>query len=596
MNYKKNFLLTTPLKIGFKKPLKKNFYLLGEWCNLISLNNNLIFKVQRHHWTNFKKLKKDSVFIEKTYEKFLDNIYKELNKLHKKKKDKNYWRIIIGPWLSFYITTMYERWETLRIFFENNNKKFEIISNNKDNKCLINFNTIDFLTKAQSDHLWNHENYLRIIKFKYQNKVFETKYKFSEGQKRKICKKLKTRSFFSKIFYLIDYFLSLIALKYNNLILESFYFSKIDLIYLHLKLRLIPSFYKKTFSDLKFLNFNKLDKNKRLLICQKINFSKGSFFDYLIYSIRQDFPTCYVEKFQDFDNSIKGYISKKKKIFTMVSHFFNERFKFWVAEMVSKGSSLHIVHHGGSLPPKLSLFLNHNQKISKKILSWFNFKSKDFTQISPVQLKKYKFLKQNVETKCLILSCETNRYPVRCQSWPYAEQYKLWFKEVCTLVENFKKDIYDNVTYRCISSENGYETIKQFEKKFKGLESTNTESSTLKEELTKTKIAICTYPDTPIADCITSNVPTIIIFSKKLYRLNDNTKKLIKNLEKNNIFFEDPILASKHINDIWENPQKWWQSKEIQSCVNQLRKKAFNLKDNWREEWSNYLKKEINKI
>ena len=53
----------------------------------------------------------------------------------------------------------------------------------------------------------------------------------------------------------------------------------------------------------------------------------------------------------------------------------------------------------------------------------------------------YKFLKQNVETKCLILSCETNRYPVRCQSWPYAEQYKLWFKEVCTLVENFKKDI-----------------------------------------------------------------------------------------------------------------------------------------------------------
>ena len=35
------------------------------------------------------------------------------------------------------------------------------------------------------------------------------------------------------------------------------------------------------------------------------------------------------------------------------------------------------------------------KKISKKILSWFNFKSKDFKQISPVQLKKYKFLKQS---------------------------------------------------------------------------------------------------------------------------------------------------------------------------------------------------------
>ena len=101
---------------------------------------------------------------------------------------------------------MYERWETLRIFFENNNKKFEIISNNQDKKCLINLNTIDFLTKAQSDNLWNHENYLRIIKFKYQNKVIETKYKFDVTQKKKTYKKVKIDSFYSKIFILIDYF------------------------------------------------------------------------------------------------------------------------------------------------------------------------------------------------------------------------------------------------------------------------------------------------------------------------------------------------------------------------------------------------------
>ena len=78
MSHKTNFLLTTPLKIGFKKPLKKNFYLLGEWCNLTHLNNSYVFKVQKHHWTNFNKLKKDSIFIEykdKELTLFLDGHY-----------------------------------------------------------------------------------------------------------------------------------------------------------------------------------------------------------------------------------------------------------------------------------------------------------------------------------------------------------------------------------------------------------------------------------------------------------------------------------------------------------------------------------------
>ena len=52
----------------------------------------------------------------------------------------------------------------------------------------------------------------------------------------------------------------------------------------------------------------------------------------------------------------------------MTSHFFNERFKIWLAEMISKGSKLQIAHHGGSLPPQLSLFIDHNEKISDKIL------------------------------------------------------------------------------------------------------------------------------------------------------------------------------------------------------------------------------------
>ena len=273
----------------------------------------------------------------------------------------------------------------------------------------------------------------------------------------------------------------------------------------------------------------------------------------------------------------------------MTSHFFNERFKIWLAEMTSKGSKLQIAHHGGSLPPKLSLFIDHNDKISDKILSWFKFNKKIFKQMSPVQLLRFKKIHNKSKNTCLILACETNRYPVRCQSWPYVEQYKLWLNDINIIVENLQPIIQKKVIYRCSSDQMGFGTINRFKQKFKKLKSTDIHQSNLTKELSKAKLTICTYPDTTIADSIMSDTPTIIVFSTKLYRLSKQSNKIIKYLKKNNIFFDDMKKASKHINNIWRDPNIWWKSSKVQVALARFKKDAFNVKENWIEEWSNHI-------
>lgn len=592
MKTQHTILVTTAINFNFKKS-KNNISLLGEWCktNERYSKKNFAHKVQKCHWTDINKLNKDSSYIKNQYEGILNILYKDLNKLNNKKKDKRYWRIIIGPWLTFYIAAMFDRWETIRIFFKKNRNIKTSYLKNIDKKILTSKNTLNFLINAQNNDIWNHENFLRIINFNYKENINHEAGTISFLKKKRIKSiQYNFKTIIKYFIKLVDTVISFFALKYNKVILESFYFCKSDLIKLHLKSKMIPAFYKNTFKDLELNSNRTLEYNKRKLILKDLNFSNKSFLHFLVVSLRNDLPICFLEEFNKINNSV-NYLSKQKKktIITMTSHFFNERFKIWLAEMTSKGSKLQIAHHGGSLPPKLALFIDHNEKISDKILSWFKFNKKIFKQMSPVQLLRYKKIHNKSKNSCLILACETNRYPIRCQSWPYVEQYKLWFNDINVMVENLQPIIQKKVIYRCSSEEIGFETVDRFKQKFKKLKSTDIYQSNLTDELSKAKLTICTYPDTTIADSIMSGTPTIIVFSTKLYRLSKQSNKIIKYLKKNNIFFDDMKKASKHINNIWSDPNIWWKSSKVQIALVKFKKEAFNVRENWIEEWSNHI-------
>ena len=55
------------------------------------------------------------------------------------------------------------------------------------------------------------------------------------------------------------------------------------------------------------------------------------------------------------------------------------------------------------------------------------------------------------------------------------------------------------------------------------------------------------------------------------------------------LFFDDMKKASKHINNIWSDPNIWWKSSKVQIALVKFKKEAFNVRENWIEEWSNHI-------
>jgi len=596
----KKLLILTALKHNFRK--YKNILFLGEWC--FPKSNKEFYKKKKiknfsHHWTSIKKLKKDNKTLQIKYENLLNDLFKNLNNFHSTDYSKEYWRVIVGPWLYFYLVSMFDRWESIGKIIKK--KKLDIPKYHHDSKLMFNYDTFSYWNKATQSDSWNQANFQRIIVFRSKNKFNFIKglIKNKNLNKNKIQKKekLNLKYFLRQIFIQIDIFMSKFSIKINRIYMETTYFSKLDTIKLFLKSKIVPSFNLSTFKYNSKESGFEIDEQRRKKSFQYKNISKDNFLDFLKFYLIYDLPIIFLEDFQKIEISNNGYNNLKlKSIFSSGSQIFNERYKLWLAKMIQKGANHYVMSHGGCLPLLYTNnFFEHELKISKKYISWHKPIHKKQIRLTPIQLLKTKRVseKQNLiqkeKTKCLILSCTTMRYPIKIQGWPYVEQYKTWVNDISSMIKNFDKNIKKNVVYRCGSGDYGFDTDKILQERHKFIKISNTSKETFNDALSTTRVAICAYPETVISECLIYDTPMIISMSPKIYHFIPQIKKIIDELE-NKIFFSNPKKASKFINSIWKNPNDWWQDKNTKKAINKLKNYTIKTNNNWLDEWRDIIR------
>ena len=123
---------------------------------------------------------------------------------------------------------------------------------------------------------------------------------------------------------------------------------------------------------------------------------------------------------------------------------------------------------------------------------------------------------------------------------------------------------------------NGFNFRKHYENKF-GNKIIYTEMDTRKFIL-NAKFLILTYPETTLMEAVLSKKPFIIIYNKKFYKRHNSVNSVLKKMKDCKVLFEDPIEASKHINENWKNPNIWFESKKVQLTISLIKKNFFPQK------------------
>jgi len=99
------------------------------------------------------------------------------------------------------------------------------------------------------------------------------------------------------------------------------------------------------------------------------------------------------------------------------------------------------------------------------------------------------------------------------------------------------------------------------------------------------KIHVCNYLGTSWLESISSDIPTIVFIESNKYSFRPNAKILIDELIDIGIIHHSPESAADHLNNVYDNPDKWWNSSELQNIRSKFTKKYANFNSNWPSYW-----------
>ena len=531
---------------------------------------------------------KDLSKIKKYHSKLLNHLTKYLFKYHYCEINKKVLRLMIHTWLNYYLNFYFMRWN----FFNKNiltNKKnyFPDIDFKKfEQKKDLIIDTIDFYDVCKSSKIFNYLALKRIAVFK--NKNIKNKIIFYKEKKFKDNFFLnRKKSFFSKFFFKLFFNFERLFYKPKIFIDKFFPFYLSSII--KINSYVLPINYKYLF-DWKKIKIIEVFK-KDLFLRQKFELQKiktnDEFLRFIQDQIIDDLPIFICEGL-DTINKYASLIYKPKLTISYVSHVHNELYKYWVLDQNLNKKSVNIgVHHGGD-HQILDVLLNYNRLFCDyNYISWTKNKTSDIN----LPISKYVFPKKRIKNpkKLIMIDHAFTKYEVIIRNGPMKNHFNQTINYLTKIENHLDKNIKKNFEY----------IPKHFDlhidKKSKIRKYQPSAGLKLNHYLSRSRLSICTYPQTAYFDSLVSG-PTILIINPKYWKESKIHKVSYKVMKKNNLLFYDIDEVINFINKNWHNIDEWWNNKDTIKAK-KIFLNNFNInfdKINSIKLWTNFIKKRIN--
>ena len=579
---KKKVLITTALEDTWPKDIDLVF--LGDWCKKHSKQDCLVgvqHETIPYHWKDRTKFKKDARYLQGFHETLLDKMHVILNGYHQTNHSIKYWRTVVGPWLAIVVPSVFDRWESLTAAM-NLNDYDGIPVNENVARDLIRKDYYSAAVSLQQDE-WNYCLYSDIIKKRYKSDQYQIKsaIRSNIAANRQTSKPtLKV-----KIISMLDHLISKVQSRYHTALVDS-YLSPLVRIRLAFKLGQLPRYHSIFKCEIPQVSF--IDDFRNSVIGLNVT---NAFEDYVNESILQLLPSSYLEEFSSLQAIAASISDEVKLILTANAHISNDIFKIWCAHQVEyKGTKLLVSAHGGCLPSEFSSFIDHERQIADTRIVWHTPLTENEVRLPA---NKYVAKNRNVTAKedsVTLIGINSGCYSYGMQSGPSSSSMLDEFEQkkeflVCSALR-FNRNI---------SFYPAMIDAWEFKLRFNDFLDKEKISSypDFDEALQKSKLIICSYPQTTFSDALFYATPVVLLYHEKYWTFPPFFNLLLEDLKRVKIVFNDPITAAEHIDAIWDNPEVWWNSLEVQTVRQQLMDECVNFSKNGLTEWHEFIKTEL---
>ena len=576
----KRFLVTTPDQTtwNFEKPL----LFLGEWCRIFSKQEELVkLDIEQHlyHWDNRQKFADDYPVLANIYEEKLAALSTSLNSIHCLNSDTRYWRIIIGPWLRFFIDAVYDRFELIRTVAEINSVDDTWIHTYQlENWIPSDFQ--EFYMQFRYDG-WNHIIFSECIKDlnipftqKDTQLIPATIVKTKQSSLRRLAK------------IAMNTYNAVLPSRFNRVAIVAGYIPIGKLIKLQRSLGQLPYISSPSVSvDNRTVNHAK----RNLLFAGKTDTVFEKLLNRLIVQL---IPFAYVENFAALQKkSIATFPSNPKLIFTANAYQGDDGFKIWAAGHVLNRVPLVIGQHGGHYGiGLLNQTEDHQVRIADVFATW-GWTDKKNKNVIPLPSNKLpsELVSFNVNGDILLVTASYPRYFYCHFSTPIAGQFIDYLDDQIRFCKSLKDSWKDMLKIRTDADIFGWEIHERF--KYSGLgESLDQSNEKLFDRLKNCRICVSSYNATVFLETLAANIPTVVFFDPNKYEIREEAIAAMNSLRAVKILHDTPESAAQFLNSLDSDISAWWNSKEVQETRQQFCLAYANTSENWMDVWTDFLR------
>jgi len=295
---------------------------------------------------------------------------------------------------------------------------------------------------------------------------------------------------------------------------------------------------------------------------------KGIFFDV--------FPNIYLESFLNLKNNLKNLSLPKNPKFIFTSNEFdtNEIFKIYCVDKI-KNSKYIVGQHGATYGSgRYQTSQIYNLKVADKLITWgWNEHPKTkkgflFRKLTPSAKKGKKLI-----------------YMIRL-IMPTWRTYDLYheleneFKDDFKLVKGFKKTIIDNIEIKMHPGDGffyNFDTKSRWLNEFPDIKIN--QSKNFDKYKNNAKLFIFNHESTGFLQLVNINYPTLLVLRNFDFQIDDQYKKYYKYLIDSNILHLNNESLTRHLNEIWQNVDGWWNSNYTQNNLKKFTEKFARHSD-----------------
>ena len=568
-------LITTALEDTWRDDVPVVF--LGEWCRRYSRKarwSKMDAEVVPYHWDDRAKFDADYQYLQGLFEQVLQAIRLQLNQIHGVDHGLRFWRILIGPWLGYFVQLLFDRWTSIQQVVSACEVSGVVVLTGQESRLVPN-DMADF-TRLYVEDDWNEQVYGAILEqftgvpcipqARQRVEAVPSPSAAPASWKQQI--KRVVAAGFSRA-------ASVLARDHDALFLHT-YLSVRDELTLYRRMGQVPQLRRSVPAVREAID----GERRRWTVAGE---SRSQFEVCARALIPRQIPAVYLEGYHRLveQASRLPWPKQPRVIWSSNAHIGDDVFKVWAAEKAERGTPLVIGQHGGHYgAARISFFEEHETAISDAFLTW-GWRDPRRSHVEPVgQLKARRpFGVRHAQLPhALLVTLAVPRQSDLMSSSMASRQWLDYFGDQCAFVDHLPEAVRRALIVRLYSHDFGWDQVARWTDRHPGVR-LDQDRSKMTDLVRQSRVYIATYNGTTFLESFTMDVPTVIFWNPQHWELRDSAVPFFDDLKRVGVFHDTPESAARHVAAIWNDVDGWWATAAVRDVVARFKSRYCDSPD-----------------